>query len=552
MKIRIAFLVLVLCQSVFASITGRAYLEGQSNHQGIIVIFKAFSPIAVSDSVITQVDGSFSANIKPGVYQISFKKPGYQSIFYNNNVGVLIGSNNLTLNDANLPKGVTIIVSGDIFGVWESNNIYLIQDTVFIPANKTLVISPNTVIKFDTLGTLIVYGNLISMGKLNEPIIYTSSKQNVGRDYWNSIKFRNEVRNSKFEYSIFENCKNCIDSLNGEGYPYIITENSSFVRNCEFRKFTSGIGCGNNILIEKNLFYDFTETAINSGQFFNPYDGLIKCNKIYNGGKIAIVLGRSVTVKGNEIEGNSFSKVGITYLVTSTHTITNNFISGFQEGISPDEGRDPYGFINGLLTVSNNKIQNCKNGITIIPGAFTKIENNFLTNNMKAALFKNINNCQTYCGADKLTISNNILTKNTSNDITINEQIGLFVPITKNSDGYDIDSYNNLIEYPNDTHPSIGYIKNCTFLNEVTTSERDSQLEDEKVSFYPNPAHDFLTIKSTAEIETISIWDNYGKKILITMILDKIETLHLKTGIYHVSLDLKNGKTTSFTFVKTE
>ena len=78
---RLIFSLFVLIAISFATVTvdGYAYLENQSDHSGINVIFKSQYTETVSDSVTTEENGYFTVRVETNNYFITYEKDGYFS-----------------------------------------------------------------------------------------------------------------------------------------------------------------------------------------------------------------------------------------------------------------------------------------------------------------------------------------------------------------------------------------------------------------------------------------------------------------------------------------
>ena len=78
---RLIFSLFVLTTISFATVTvdGYAYLENQSDHSGINVIFKTQVTGTVSDSVTTEENGYFTVQVETNNYFITYEKDGYFS-----------------------------------------------------------------------------------------------------------------------------------------------------------------------------------------------------------------------------------------------------------------------------------------------------------------------------------------------------------------------------------------------------------------------------------------------------------------------------------------
>jgi len=78
---RLIFSLFVLTTISFATVTvdGYAYLENQSDHSGINIIFKSHDTGTVSDSVTTEENGYFTVQVETNNYFITYEKDGYFS-----------------------------------------------------------------------------------------------------------------------------------------------------------------------------------------------------------------------------------------------------------------------------------------------------------------------------------------------------------------------------------------------------------------------------------------------------------------------------------------
>jgi len=78
---RLIFSLFVLTTISFATVTvdGYAYLENQSDHSGINVIFKSHDTGTVSYSVTTEENGYFTVQVETNNYFITYEKDGYFS-----------------------------------------------------------------------------------------------------------------------------------------------------------------------------------------------------------------------------------------------------------------------------------------------------------------------------------------------------------------------------------------------------------------------------------------------------------------------------------------
>jgi hypothetical protein len=147
------------------TLSGKAYLQGQTDHSGIRVIFTRTQPTTGMDSTITGADGSYSMTDSAGYYTISYSKAGFfvDSIletpyFSNANLAdqTLIAITtriNVPSQFATIQQAITHAVDGDTVLVapgtykeniiWTGKNIILASQLIL--TNDTSYIS-NTII----------------------------------------------------------------------------------------------------------------------------------------------------------------------------------------------------------------------------------------------------------------------------------------------------------------------------------------------------------------------------------------------------------------------
>ncbi|HPE58637.1 MAG TPA: hypothetical protein PK904_19685 [Bacteroidales bacterium] len=63
-------------QNRAVTVDGLCFLEGQTNHSGIKVLFTAVSPSAVTTEVFTDFGGAFTAGLAEGIYTVQYSKEG--------------------------------------------------------------------------------------------------------------------------------------------------------------------------------------------------------------------------------------------------------------------------------------------------------------------------------------------------------------------------------------------------------------------------------------------------------------------------------------------
>ncbi|WGD35469.1 T9SS type A sorting domain-containing protein [Olleya sp. YS] len=85
--------------------------------------------------------------------------------------------------------------------------------------------------------------------------------------------------------------------------------------------------------------------------------------------------------------------------------------------------------------------------------------------------------------------------------------------------------------------------KSFTIESSATLSTDDLSL-DKKVTIFPNPAEDFVQIKTSLDIDLISLYDINGRLILDIPYTERLSLEHLDSGVYFLKLKSKNLITT--------
>lgn len=79
------------------------------------------------------------------------------------------------------------------------------------------------------------------------------------------------------------------------------------------------------------------------------------------------------------------------------------------------------------------------------------------------------------------------------------------------------------------------------FTNTTLATNETSPAKAE-ISIYPNPASDFITVKSDSQIKNVEVYDVSGKKLNTYINTDKISVKSLLPGTYLMSIETKEGK----------
>ncbi|MBU0518710.1 hypothetical protein KJ564_07210, partial [bacterium] len=193
-------LMMLLTGSAYAVVVdGYAYLGGQTNHEGIKVLFEADSPSAVTDSTFTDSTGYYSIDVSGGIYDVYFTFSAYQ--------GEELLDQNLFFSFT-LPY-VTIYkhLSGNISGVIEKN-IYIVDSDLYVPLTSELILSPGVEFRFNGHFKIDIDGHFLACGTSDDSIVF---KPNQGIDFWSGIEIWGGLGSSdtsKFEYCSIIGCDN--------------------------------------------------------------------------------------------------------------------------------------------------------------------------------------------------------------------------------------------------------------------------------------------------------------------------------------------------------
>lgn len=405
---------------VFSQVTGNAYLQNQSNHAGIQIVFEAQSLPAITDTIYTNADGSFSKFLQNGSYYISFRKSGYDTVYYADYAVQQVQNNILNLDNVTLNE-TQLLLYGNIKDTIRGNQTYKLMQNCNVSEQDTLVIEPG--VKFNGNGlTLNINGILIATGTSSSKILFTNLNI-VANNNLDSLTTAMELENCIFNNATINHTglkMKYFKLKSGESYngDYGMTINSD------------------SIDIIDNQFHDFTNqdstTSLAWGARISANRGEISCNKFSNcvGVGMQIGFGKNLNIHDNYVyditeSADQSMRVGIN-AIGSSNSIYNNYISNTGTGIS-SEAAEMY----------NNTIVNCSNTGFRISGNNVSLKNNLLMNNGNA--IQSSANTQ-------LDFEHNLLFNN--KQISNSNTAVYGVPFAKNTKGFDVDIYNNVLANP--------------------------------------------------------------------------------------------------------
>jgi hypothetical protein len=176
------------------TVTGDAFLEGQTDHSNIKIIFVRTAPAPFSDSSYTNSAGAFSAAIQQGVYTISYSKAGYLPVsVVDMPIASSMSLSNTTLETAGL--------SGDLRGVLTAGT-YKVSGNIAVASTDSLRIMPGVKLLFQAGLGFSVNGYLEATGTPSDSIVF-SAYDTAQR--WDGIWFNGSSSSrSKLSYALIE------------------------------------------------------------------------------------------------------------------------------------------------------------------------------------------------------------------------------------------------------------------------------------------------------------------------------------------------------------
>ena len=189
---------------------GYCFLQGLSTYEDVKVLFQSASPTAVTDSTYTNSLGFYYLILEPGIYNVTFSRPGY----YDEQVPSVYISELTELEDNTLEK-IGIQISSSISGSLLGDTTYIVMDDISVNAGDTLIIEEGTDLFFNGNYEFNINGYLYAVGTEEDSIRFAPI---VPDSSWGGISFNN----SSDDASILDYC-----SIRGTNYCGINCELSS-------------------------------------------------------------------------------------------------------------------------------------------------------------------------------------------------------------------------------------------------------------------------------------------------------------------------------------
>jgi hypothetical protein len=459
MKKKLLYIVLVWLAGIgaaFGQVTGKAMLTGQTIHSGIKVKFIAQSPTSMTDSTVTNLDGSFSKTVVPGLYQITFSKIGYEPVFNQNSLGqsVLLTSKT-SLGTTYVLSGKYLFTKGSRKGKLSKDTVYIFTDNLIVNQGDTLKVEPGTTMSFYKNAKIIINGKFAAKGLNSDSITFTSYESLFEHKWpssWGGFggENYNDTLNLEFCKVLYLESSFWSESM-GLVIPIEIWKGNIKILHCSFNycpyvfaKINSGVYS----LINNTSISNCIEVGnLGESGFAN-----FKCNRVlYNGG-IYTGVNRSTVyryfvssglnqVENNLFDFNGYDNNGNRWILRSGGTklrFKNNLLINFKNIYNPLTEQDD----RALDVIFENN--------TFIGGAidFTNGAQNPLTTPVyfKNNIFNTLVSVSNIFGHYNNVIATNSIFGNTTYGLT--QQQGFGQKITTNANGDSVDTYFNLFQDP--------------------------------------------------------------------------------------------------------
>ncbi len=318
-----------------SQVDGNCFLgKDVDTHEGTTVVFLAISPLAVSDSCVTDSSGHFFISLADGQYSVHYSQPNYISQTLPDDY-FFIGSS-YTLPDVTLEYDWEGI-SGAVSGIWTAeNNPHRIVGDIFVGHLDILEIQAGTEILFMGDYDLQVHGTLLAVGAVVDSVRFTSGRIDPGPGDWDGIKM---WADDAYGQPISQ-MKYCVIEYGGSGYTslYLPPMHGMVIENSAVRLSGSkGASDGNvGVSIRNCTFAD----NIGDGIYLLEGDEISGCSVFGNGGNgISVALlngGGETLISKNRVFLNQLSGVFVqgSFIRVRENEIFNNL----DWGINGDYG----------------------------------------------------------------------------------------------------------------------------------------------------------------------------------------------------------------------
>lgn len=443
LRLSFIFILMTLPMWAQAQVTGQAFLQGQSNHENIEVLFLPISIAGVGDTVLTDAAGNFSASVTPGVYEIYFSKSGYNPQVYDSGIGQVLTGNEV-LQPITLLDFFTKYISGNISGTLYADTLYIASGDLFVNSGNSLVLNPGTHLLFDGNFQLICDGEFDAIGTAMMPITISSNLPNPAPEDYKGIKIQGGTSTVNLEHVLVEYAD---DGIYADGPPNV------FANNCLFRYNNYGLRLQGPTAgtVTNNEFFEHKDQSL---FIFSNTSGAVNvsCNYFHGGtggGVLGNQLSTNLTITNNRFDSLMDVYEGPVSVWTEAGDvlIEDNLILNSTSGVRVLMTDS----LTSSVTIQNNLISGNLNGISLRAAAGgTVITMNTIINNSNYGIL------QFYpSGGNPKEVSYNLVANN-GVDYTFYQLIGAGANILTNANGDSCDAYFNISD-PGMFDPSISW-----------------------------------------------------------------------------------------------
>lgn len=420
-----------LSPSLSAQVTGQALLQGQTIHDNIEVRFFPISIAGQADTVFTDASGAYSASIIPGVYEIYFSKPGYNTLAFDNGVGQVITGNE-TLASVTLSNLFTKFISGTIMDTLYADTMYIATGNLTVPTGQHLYLKAGTQLMFDGNYELSCNGNFDAVGTAGFPVKISSNLPNPGPESWAGIDVTAGNDTLVLEHVLIEYADIGISIVG----PPVVN-----IQNCLFKENYFGIrmGQGSGGLITNNEFADHTRSGI--WTFNNSGVGItVTCNYFHGGtggGLITNELKTDLTVTNNRFDSlmDQYDGPVAVWTETGDVLIEDNLIMNSTSGVRVLIGDSTQ----ASFVIRHNLISGNLIGISLrAANGGAVITMNTIINNANFGILQFFST-----GGNPEEVSYNLVANN-GVDYSLFQLVGAGVNILNNANGAPCDAYFNI------------------------------------------------------------------------------------------------------------
>jgi len=430
----------------------------------------------------------------------------------------------------------------------KAHSPYLLNTTLTIAENDTLIILKGTTLVLDTAVDIVVYGNIFIEGTEDEPVNLIPLVDTIGwgRIYLHKPGSNNHFKNAKIvDGTVLSLDANLtyrnIHFINRQNLPlhFNITRIERAmvdIQNCTLE----GSGKGEGFLL-----INTTDASIRGCSFFNIPDA-IEITKL----------------KNSRISNNFFAGIpddaidlnNCEYVIVDSNTILNAHDRGIEIG------SEIFGSSKNI-SVHRNLIINCKEGIVFKEGSTGTVLNNTLYHNKVGVVCKEIGPTP---GGSSVSVENTIFSQSVWADIDSDSLSTISVNYSI-SDRDNLPGVSNIFSDPQflDSENSDFTLKSTSpcidagnpdswldpdgtlsdlgayFYNQDSSSTIPDITGIESVQVYPNPfqatLHVKYTLKKSASIK-IELFNIDGRKVEILLNKNQIP------GSYHITSEFIEGK----------